>query len=138
MLGLRWLYADDCTALLPDSESCSRRTNCEEGVGKVDPPEGDTLAVEQLRDGQIWGLSDFTRNAPDARDYIGIDTAVCPDCDAANFLFIRAVETTTDKDGNHKIASRPLVGNMIVHRDDTDRMQSILEGLSMSDHPPEA
>ena len=93
------------------------------------------MALEQVCDGQISSLSNFTQSPPGAGDYTRIYTAVCPDCDESSFVSVHAVETTTDKDGNDKISSRLLVENMVVKNDDTLRMINILESLPMTHQP---
>jgi len=135
VLGLGWLLAHGYTSSLPFCESCSRWTDKVEGLCQVLPREGDTMALEQLCDGQVSALREFAQSPPDAGAYFRIDTAMCPDCNDCNCMTVNLVEITVDKDGDNKLESKTLVENMVLSHDDMEQVNQIIEDMPVAEMP---
>jgi hypothetical protein len=101
----------------------------------VQPPETDMLALELLCDGQISALRSFQKSPLEAGAFIRIDTAQCPDCQQSNFVSVSLIEVTQDKNGDQKIASRPLVENMVVNDANFKLLHEIAPELPVADQP---
>ena len=138
IVGIAWLLAGGFTANHPFCENCSRWTKQVEGFCTLHPPEDNETAIQQLCDGDTSVLGQFLKSPPDAKAFLRLDTAQCPDCDDCNCVTVVLAQITVDKDGDTNTNTESLVENMIVSADDMEQIQDTVDGLSTAELPEPA
>jgi hypothetical protein len=98
----------------PFCERCGAWTSLQTGIVRF-AGKGDEPVWQRIADGELPALGEVTVLGEESPQFVRLDMARCPQCTESNFLTLKAVELTTDKEGKVKTKERSIVEHAILN-----------------------
>lgn len=124
------------TASLPYCESCGKWTEETEDFKRLLPPENEE-ALQQLCEGNLDVLTEFTACAPGKPLSIRLDVHACPECDDTRYLTVNLARITVNDEGEESDDTTEIVEHMVLSAEKMEWLERTCDALPVEEDPDE-
>lgn len=117
------------TASTPYCESCGEWTEETEDFKRLLPPENE-YALQQLCEGNLDVLTEFTACAPGKPLSIRLDVHACPECADTRYLTVNLAKLTVNDEGEESDDTTTVVENMVLNAEKMEWLERTCDALS--------